>query len=452
MLDRAAAYRYAPSTREDVKRVLATARARSTAVVIRGSGYSYGDASLLREGIDLDMTGMNRVLSWDPGHGIIRVEPGVTIRDLWAVVLPDGWWPPVVPGAMYPTVAGCLAVNAHGKNNWRMGTLGEHVLDLELLTPAGDLLELSPNREPELFYAAISSVGMLGVILSVRLRMGRVQSGLLDVSQIALPDLAGMLAALRANAGASHYMVGWIDAFASGASSGRGLVQLATHSPDPNPRTLSTARQDPPERLFGLVPRSELWRPMKLTVNDRGMRAINETRYLSGRAMAGRSRQVPHAQFQFFHDYVPGWKRSWKPGGILQYQVFVPESRAESVFAALLAGSRNEGMVPYLAVLKLHRADDRFLLRYNCDGYSLSLDYHATRRTVGRYREILRRWTDEIVLPAGGRFYLAKDSVLTREQAARMYGHDTIARFTRLKHEVDPKGLLQSELYRRLFA
>ena len=53
------------------------------------------------------------------------------------------------------------------------------------------------------------------------------------------------------------------------------------------------------------------------------------------------------------------------------------------------------------------------------------------------------------MLGAGGRFYAAKDSVLGAGQFARAYG-DRLDAFRAIKHAVDPAGLFQSDLSRRL--
>ena len=68
---------------------------------------------------------MSRILSWDPATGIAELEPGVTVEQLWKHILPDGWWPAVVSGTAFPTVAGALAMNIHGKNNYKVGPLGD---------------------------------------------------------------------------------------------------------------------------------------------------------------------------------------------------------------------------------------------------------------------------------------------------------------------------------------
>lgn len=446
-------YGYRATTPEEVEGVLAVARTAGRPLVPRGNGYSYGDTALNAENVVLDLTSMNRVLAWNPKSGVIRVEPGVTIRDLWRHTIGDGWWPAVVPGAMYPTIGGCLAVNAHGKNNWRAGTIGDHVLSADMMLPSGETVVLGPAREPELFRAAVGGLGMLGIFTAVELQLKRVQCGLLGITEYALPTFAAMFDAFERHAGSADYLVGWIDAFAGGASLGRGLLQAATacDGPECAGQALSAEAQDLPPDIFGFLPRSALWMAMKPAVNDAGMHLLNTLRYLGGTLRSGRTGALPNARFHFFHDYVPNWKRAWQPGGILQYQVFVPSPRAREVFSALLAGAQTCGLVPYLAVMKRHKQDD-FLLGYNVDGYSLSLDFHQTAGNRTRLEAFLRPATDSLVLPAGGKFYLAKDAILTPDQARRSMGDDAVNAFVALKDRLDPTGLLRSDLYRRLFA
>ena len=43
------------------------------------------------------------------------------LADLWRTALPSGFWLPVAPGTMRPTVGGCIAMNVHGKNHFVAG-------------------------------------------------------------------------------------------------------------------------------------------------------------------------------------------------------------------------------------------------------------------------------------------------------------------------------------------
>jgi FAD/FMN-containing dehydrogenase len=452
MVDHAVSYAYRPSTVDGVREVLQLARATGRSVVPRGTGNGYGDVALNGEQIVLDMTRMNRILDWDPTSGRIRVEAGVTVGQLWKYTIEDGWWPHVVPGTMHPTLGGCAAANVHGKNNWLAGTIGEHITDAQIMLPNGELVTCTAGDMRDLFRGAIGGMGLLGVFVNLTLQMKRVSSGVMRVRQLAGDSIAGMFDIFRDQEKTAQYLVGWIDGLAGGRALGRGLLEVVhdvENYPAPR-RTLRREAQELPDTLFGIIPRSAIWRGMKPTVNDPGMRIINAGRFATGSLRSGATTWKPHVQVHFFHDYVPNWKRAFLPGGIVQYQVFVPELHAPGVFAELLMRSHDRGLFPYLCVMKRHRADT-FLLQYNVDGYSLSLDYHATASRIGPLRDMLREFTDSVVLPAGGRFFLAKDSVLRSSDMPKIFGHEPIEEFLRLKQRMDPDQLLQSDLYRRLF-
>ena len=56
-----------------------------------------------------------------------------------------------------------------------------------------------------------------------------------------------------------------------------------------------------------------------------------------------------------------------------------------------------------------------------------------------------------MVLDAGGRFYFAKNSETTAESTKTFLGEETVEKFKKLKKRTDPDGLLESDLYRRIF-
>ncbi len=253
----------------------------------------------------------------------------------------------------------------------------------------------------------------------------------------------------------SDYLVGWIDCFAKGDALGRGQVHQANYlaaGEDPQPaQTLRVENQELPDSLFGVVPKSVMWRLMKPFVNDLGMQAINFAKYLSAAKLShGQTHFQSHAGFAFLLDYVPNWKHAYKPGGLIQYQSFVPKEHAQAVFSAQLRLAQVYGIVPYLGVFKRHRPDD-FLMTHAVDGYSLALDFAVIAAKLGALLSLAAEM-DRIVLEAGGRFYFAKDSALHQSSVVEAFGEERIARFFALKNECDPGNLLQTNLYRRLFA
>jgi len=449
-------YVYRPSTVEALREVFAVARRSGLTVGFRGGGNSYGDAALNNENVLVDFRRMNRILAWDPAGGRIRVEPGVTLAQLWQYVLEDGWWPPVVTGTMKITIGGGVAMNVHGKNAWKMGPIGDHVVEFDLMLPSGEIIICSREENADVFYAAIGGFGMLGAFTSVTLRMKRITSGLLNVEALASPNLAQMMAYFERHLDDSDYLVGWIDAFAEGEALGRGQIHRATYlaeGEDANPHeTLRLSRQQIPETVMGLFPK--MWLPffMRPFYNNLGWRAVCWAKYMGSRLMEGtegvRQRQ-PHAHFHFLLDAIP-FKNAYGPGGIIQYQAFIPAERALDTMSRLLRMGQAHGIPNYLSVLKRHRPDP-FLMTHGLNGYSLAMDFKITEANRARVRQLAREM-DEVVLEAGGRFYFAKDSTLRPEVVRAFLGQETVEAFCALKARCDAEGLIETNLWRRLFA
>ncbi len=450
----ALSYVYRPSTADGIQEVFEIARSRGLAVGLRGAGCSYGDASLISENICLDLGRMDRILDWDPAAGVVQVEPGVTLRQLWQHVVGDGWWPPVVSGTMFVTIGGAAGMNFHGKNNFALGPVGDHILEFDLLLPAGEMLTCSRDRNADLFFAAIGGFGMLGCFTRIALKMKKVHSGLLSVKAFATRNFGHVIEEFEARSRHADYLVAWIDCFASGDGLGRGLVHEARYlreGEDPYPaQTLRVENQELPDTLMGVLPKSIMWRLMRPFSNDFGMKLINALKFFQGSTLGNnKTENQSHAGFAFLLDYVPNWKWAYKPGGLIQYQSFIPVDAAERCFSEQIRMCHEAGITPYLGVLKRHRKDT-FLMTHSVDGYSLALDFPVTERNRSRLW-VLSAKMNELVIRSGGRFYFAKDSTLDSRTARAYLGDDSLDRFFALKRRCDPENVLQTDLARRLF-
>lgn len=448
---RAASYLYKPVSAGEIRELFNFSKQNDMKITLRGAGRSYNDAALNSSGIVMDLTGMNKILAWDPETGLISGEPGVTLEKLWQTILPDGWWPPVVSGTMTTTLGGCLGMNIHGKNNFRMGTFGEHVQEFTALLPTGEEITCSPTLNADLFYAMISGMGMLGVFISITLKMKKIYSGFLQVQALPVPDLKTHLKAIEDAAPQYDYTVGWLDATAGGRGLGRGQLHLANYlheGEDPDPKkTMQVEYQTLPATMFGVFPKSIIhyfltpFRIMPLWA------MVNTAKYVA--SLRKGSYRQSHAAFHFLLDYVPKWELAYGTSGLIQYQSFVPKETALEAWSELLKLSQKSGMPSYLGVTKRHRPD-KFLLSHALDGFSLALDFRVTNENRARLHSMLQEF-DKIVLQAGGRFYFAKNSETAPETVLKFLGAETIARFRALKARTDPNNLLESDLYRRVF-
>lgn len=448
---RAPSYCFRPACVEEIHEVFHLAKEHELTVTARGAGRSYNDASLNGGGIMLDMSGMNRILEWDPASGLVRCDPGVTLEQLWQRVEPQGWWPPVVSGTMKTTVGGCLAANIHGKNNFQKGTIGEHVIEFTAMLPTGTLVTCTPTENADLFHAMISGLGMLGIFTSITMQMKRIHSGLISVDAWHVPNLSRHLGDLLDNAPQYDYIVGWLDTTAGGTTLGRGQIHAANHlkeGEDPNAQeTMRLENQSLPSRLFGVMPKSLLHYFMRPFMVNMGAWGINTAKYVS--ALRKHTFRQPHAAFHFLLDYVPNWELSYGRGGLIQYQSFLPKETAEETWRQMIQLSQTRGLPSYLGVTKRHRPD-QFLLSHAVDGFSLAMDFKVTDSNRARLSQMLSEF-DRMVIDAGGRFYFAKNSETSAESARKFLGEETVIKFKELKKRCDPDTILESDLFRRVF-
>lgn len=450
---RTAAYVFRPSTVSDLKAIFALARDCGRTIAFRAGGNSYGDAGTNSENIVINLTRMSRILEWDSRTGKITVEPGVTLQRMWEYILGDGWWIPIATGTMKTTVGGCAAMNAHGKNAWKLGHFGDHIEEFDLLLPSGEIITCNRQKNSDVFHAAIGGFGMLGCFTRLTMQMKRIYSGLINVQSYATRNLHETITYFEEHVSEYDYFVGWLDAFPKGRSVGRADIHMARHlapGEDPAPsQTLRLEHQTLPPTVMGFIPNSIIWWFQKPFWNNFGMRYVNFGKYLGARLHHDSQHLQPHALFHFLLDYFD-WDKPFGPGGLIQYQAFIPAEQAEQAYLEIFRQCHKRHLPNYLSVLKRHRPDD-FLMSYALDGYSMAMDFRITRRNKANVVQLTRE-LDEIVLKYSGKFYLAKDSTLRPAIAAAYLGEDTIHRFAALKRRLDPENLLESNLWRRVFA
>lgn len=118
----------------------------------------------------LDTTGLTGVIAVDPDARTADVAGMCTYEDLVAATLPYGLAPLVVPQLKTITLGGAVTGLGIESTSFRNGLPHESVLELDILTGAGEVVTASPHEHADLHRAFPNSYGTLGY--AVRLRIG----------------------------------------------------------------------------------------------------------------------------------------------------------------------------------------------------------------------------------------------------------------------------------------
>jgi decaprenylphospho-beta-D-ribofuranose 2-oxidase len=428
-----AAANVAQPQRSEVSDLLIHGRQSGRGVIARGLGRSYGDPAQNAGGLVLDMTAASAVLSFDAEAGIVRAEAGVSLDVLMRVLLPCGWFLPVTPGTRYVTVGGAIAADVHGKNHHRDGSFGRYVEQLTLALADGTTVDLTPESDPELFWATVGGMGLTGIILEATIRLTPAPTSTMLVDTQRAKDLDELLGALE-DADRHRYSVAWLDCLARGRQLGRGVVTSGEHA------TLDADRDAAGQRVFGATARLTVPTHLPGLLGRPSIAAFNLAWY----AKAPR-RRVEEVQgiSTFFHplDGVRGWNNVYGPAGFLQYQCLVPD---ETTLRTILTRIGDARAPSFLTVLKRLGAGTPGPLSFPRPGWTLTLDFPASTTGLDQLLDGL----DRLVAAAGGCIYLAKDSRVQPELMSAFY--PKLDAWREIRDRIDPDHTLESDQSRRL--
>src|SRR6185312_109215 len=307
--------------------VLLDQAAPARGVIARGLGRSYNNAAQCGGGLVISTARLNRIISLDPATGLACCEAGVSLEQLMVAGLASGWFVPVTPGTRHVTVGGAIAADVHGKNHFAEGSFAQHVTALGLLLPSGEQRTVTPDGDPELFWATAGGMGLTGLITSATVQLKRVETALVKVHTVRTADLAETMAVLAEHDKSYSYTLAWSDSLARGTRLGRSVItsgDFACLDDLPADRRASALAYEPRTRIG--VPGGF---PPGL-INRYTVALASTAWYLKApRERRDELQTISH----FFHplDGIRNWNRVYGPGGFRQYQYVVPAGQEDAV-------------------------------------------------------------------------------------------------------------------------
>lgn len=405
--------------------------------IARGLGRSYGDAALNGGGQVVGMTRFDRYLGFDEATGTLTCESGVSLEHIIRDFAPRGWFPMITPGTKFVTIGGCIANDVHGKAHHAQGSFSVCVDAMTVLLASGEIVEASRDQNRDLFWATFGGMGLLGIILTAAIRLRRIETTYFREKAIRVPHLEAMFEALEEHDHTSPYSVATLDVFATGARLGRGVLVVGDHA----------GRDELPARLAAdplrISAASRFSVPFELpvfTLNRATIRVVNAViQQIQASAPA-----VAHYEAFFYPlDKLAHWNRGYGKPGFTQYQFVIPLADGLRRMREILVAITSAGELPFLNVLKRLGQESGGMLSFPREGLTFAIDFPIRRNTVALLKRL-----DAMVLDAGGRVYLGKDSYLDAATFRAMYSG--LDRWLETKRKYDPHGVFSSDLARRV--
>jgi glycolate oxidase len=166
-----------PRSSDQIAAVLRLCLGERVPVVPRGSGTGIiGGAMAPFGGVMVSTTRMTRILEVDLPNRCATVEPGLINLRLTDAVMAHGYFfAPDPSSQMVSSIGGNASTNAGGPHCLKYGITVNHVLGLEMVTGAGELVWLGGKVQDQSGYdltgVVVGSEGTLGIVTKVVVRL-----------------------------------------------------------------------------------------------------------------------------------------------------------------------------------------------------------------------------------------------------------------------------------------
>lgn len=157
--------RFGPASEAEVADMLRKAKG-----TVRAVGSSHSFTGLVPTDDTLIATDLlSGLVSHDTATMQAELWAGTRLHDVGPLLASVGQALPNMPDMDYPALGGAIATSVHATGP-RFGSLSSYVVGLTLATPRGELIECSATQHPEIFNAARTSLGALGIVTRIRLQ------------------------------------------------------------------------------------------------------------------------------------------------------------------------------------------------------------------------------------------------------------------------------------------
>lgn len=385
-----------------------------------GNGRSIGDSAL--NSTVIYMQSRKRFLEFDTVEGLLHCEAGVTIGEVLELIIPEGWFLPVIPETKMVTLGGALASDICGKNHFNRGSFSKFVNSFELYLPSGEVVTCSPEKNEELFSATAGGMGLTGVILSLTLSLCELSTIHIDKTLFKTDSLQETFEILDGQKECA-YSEAWIDGIAEGKKLGRGVITIGNHGGDSG-------------LLYGS--RGSSWTSLPFflpngSINKYTIKIYNHAYYhrLSSKEFSQRS-DIERYFFPF--DSIDQGNKLFGKEGVLKYHFVVSREHCVACIYMVLKKIIASPFTPYRIMMHKMGKGNSSLLSFPLKGFSLSADFQIRDGIFVFFNEL-----DKIVQKYEGKLYLGSDSRMSKSMFESGYEKCFEFRELRKKYGMDKK-------------
>lgn len=138
--------------------------------VVKNEGHVFG-LPVIKNSNKLNLKSLNNILEINYKEKYAVIEGSVYVKDLLDILIKKNWIIEIPPDMVHLTFSGLIAGIGGGSTSYKHGFLHETLLSMDVLTGNGDIVSCSREENTDLFYSVPNSLGTLGYITKMKLKI-----------------------------------------------------------------------------------------------------------------------------------------------------------------------------------------------------------------------------------------------------------------------------------------
>lgn len=413
-----------------------TANKENQKLSIAGMQHTQGGHTMYPNATMIDMKSYNEILDYDPNRKRITVQSGITWDQIQRKINRDGLALRVTQSQSIFTVGGSLSANIHGRDI-RYGSLIDTVESFRLLTPEGEIIEVSRNKNSEWFPYTLGGYGLFGIILDVTLKLTKDELYQIQAKKVSVEEYPNYFREIVQKQDAVRMHMARISVAPETLLSEMYVIDYKLAESQSIIKKYNQLKGEPiialPKAVLGLSRYSDWGKDFLWETQEKYFLSENGTYITRNNVMRSDSE---------FMEYE-------KPGRTeVLSELFIPIDKFPSLINDLKAILTTEDLNLLNITIRFVEKDEQALLSYAKEdmfGLVLLINQGTSQMEIKKTQKVVQKMIDA-TLSHGGTYYLPYYPYASKEQLRQSYPKIDI--FFKKKKELDPNEVFVNLFYK----
>ncbi len=443
-----------PETKDEIINILKYAKKNGKKISIMGHGCSHGDLFFYNnDNIIINTSKYNHILDFNKSKMTIKVESGASILKVNNFLFKKKLTFGSIPSNYEITIGGAVSNNVFGKDSHQSGLFNNNILEIEYVNKDFNIVTISSRDNPKNILEFIGSIGLLGIILCITIRIKELKSNLLIKKNIYYPSIDNFLDSYKKdNILKNDFHTIKINQFSNNFE-----VFVETYSFLQNfnknhkyndyykfktfyifekqliiPKSFYKFIKRFILEIFSYLPMRFLWK--RLTFFG----------FYLFKKQNKKAKNI-HVMDLLHNNNFSDHNILFKRNGFYSFQIMIEMNNCKDLIKNYFHLAKKYKCESYLSTIKFLPKRNDFIYDYD---EHVAIEIYSPRSNFNRKQDEFIKHIIELIIVNKNQVIISKDNILNKEQLYKIF--PKLKKFMDLKKKYDPKNFFYSSYYDKL--